>query len=151
MQEAGFLKRNNRLVSKDKQRWKGYGLSSSLVNQFITCWTLSSSVDWTKLKSWLSGAGLPTLDFLQAVFDIIWSSLGSLGPSLYSPIHPFIHTTAGTTTTLELWGLSCHTLQMTLCEIDPPSYVCSHTLFLTKSKMVSNLFSLHLPTNTTRI
>lgn len=70
---------------------------------------------------------------------------------IHPPVCPSIHPIADTTATLKQWGLNCHTLQLTLCEIDPRSCVCSHTLFLRRSNMFSNLFSLHRPTNITRI
>ena len=80
---------------------------------------------------------------------MLWSSLGSLGYSLHSSIHPI----AGTPTTLKPWRLNHYTLQLILYEIHLPSYVqacahvCTHTLFVSKSNMFSNLFSLHHPTN----
>lgn len=76
---------------------------------------------------------------------------GSLGYSLHSSIHPI----AGTPTTLKPSRLNRHTLQLILYEIHLPTCMRVHahtrTLFLSKSNMYYDLFSLHHPTDIIRL
>lgn len=154
--EYSCLKRN-RLVSRGMQRCKENGLHLNSVNQFITCWTLTKKVsqDWKKAKKQTEWSWAAQAQLLQTLVSMLWSFLG------YS-LHPSIHPVAGTPVTLKQWRLNHRSLQLIPHELHIPScgqvrihahthMYCTHTSFLSKNNMFSNLFSLHHPTDITRL